>query len=172
MSRRSTRGTLIALTLGVACVSNLTLQRAFLSGTAVPRREVLAQAAAGVLALGGAAPALADWQGEPVRITQLFGPIILGAKPSVEKGDLDRLTKVYNKMELYARGVYKNNAAKQSEAMATVDKLADALEAKNIAGAQSSYNEFLKVTSLPELFKGPKGSNYHLLTPTASMSTR
>merc|ERR1719437_248691 len=134
MARRSTRGTLLALTLGFACVSHMTLQRAFLSGAAAPRREALAYAAAGMLALGGGAPALADWQGEPVRITQLFGPLILGVKDSVEKGDLDRVTKVYNKMELFARGVYKNNAAKQAEAMATVDKLADALEAKNVAG--------------------------------------
>merc|ERR1711920_795866 len=103
---------------------------------------------------------------------QLFGPIILGVKPSVEKGELDRLVKVYNKMELYARGVYKNNAAKQSEAMAVVDRIADALEANDIKGAQSGYSDFLKVTSLPELFKGPKGSNYHLLNPSASMATR
>merc|ERR1712060_1022532 len=139
---------------------------------AMSRRELLAQAAAGVLALGGAAPALADWQGEPVRITQLFGPMILGVKDSVAKGDLERVTKVYNKFELYARGVYKNNAVKQAAAMEVVDKLADALDAKNVGGVQSSYAEFLKVTSLPELFKGGPGSNYQLVTPTASMATR
>merc|ERR1711972_1165132 len=86
------------------------------------------------------------------------------------KGDLERVTKVYNKMELFARGVYKNNPTKQAQAMETVDRLADALEAKNVAGAQASYNDFLKVTSLKELFKGPKGSNYHLLSPSASMA--
>merc|ERR1712217_264172 len=134
--------------------------------------ELLSQAAAGVMAMGGVAPAVADWQGEPVRITQLFGPIILGVGDSVAKGDLERVTKVYNKMELFARGVYKNNAAKQAAAMETVDRLGDALEAKNVAGAQASYNDFLKVTSLKELFKGPKGSNYHLLSPSASMATR
>merc|ERR1719284_1253988 len=137
MARRNAPATLICLLLGVAFVP----QWVFLIGARVPRREVLAQAAAGVLTLGGAAPALADWQGEPVRITQLYGPMILGIKDSVAKGDLGRVTKMYNKMELFARGVYKNNAAKQSEAVSVVDKLADALEAKNVAGVQSSYNE-------------------------------
>merc|ERR1719220_1317782 len=109
MARRSAPATLLCLLLGAAFVS----QRAFLGGAGVPRREVLAQAAAGVLALGSAAPALADWQGEPVRITQLYGPVILGAKKDVDSGNLERLTKIYNKMEMYAGGVYKNNAAKQ-----------------------------------------------------------
>merc|ERR1711972_109653 len=113
------------------------------------------------------APAMADWQGEPVRITQQQGPQILKLKDAAESGNFEAVTKKLVKFDMYARGVYKNNPPKQAEVTAVVDKLADAIEAKNAAGMKTAYGEFLKVTQLPELFKGPPGSRYHMLDPSS-----
>merc|ERR1712150_65204 len=121
-----------------------------MGGGAATRREVLGAAASGIVALGNVAPAMADWQGEPVRLTQVNGPQILKLKDAVESGDLEAVTKKLVKFDIYAKGVYKNQPFKQAQAVA--------IEDKNTAGVKSAYAEFLKVTNLPELFKGPKGS--------------
>merc|ERR1712150_186127 len=143
-----------------------------MGGGAATRREVLGAAASGIVALGNVAPAMADWQGEPVRLTQVNGPQILKLKDAVESGDLEAVTKKLVKFDIYAKGVYKNQPFKQAQAVAIVDKIAQAIEDKNTAGVKSAYAEFLKVTNLPELFKGPKGSRYHMIDPSASMASR
>lgn len=171
MARRSSLLTLLVSALGAACVLQFALQDAFLSGN-VARRDVLSAATAGIAALGGVAPAMADWQGEPVRITQFYGPQILKLKDSVDKGDLEAVARKLNKFDLFAKGAYKNQAAKQAQAVEVVDKLAEAIENKNKAGMKSAYSEFLTVTSLNELFKGPPGTRYHMLDPSASMASR
>lgn len=173
MARRSAPLTLFAVALSGLCLVQVALgpQELFLTGAAA-RRDVLGATLAGTVAVAGMAPALADWQGEPVRIIQLYGPQILGLKDAVNSGDFDTISKKFTKFDIFSRGVYKNDAAKQSGAVAIVDKIAEALDGKNAGEVKAQYEEFLKFTQLPELFKGPPGSNYHLITPTASMATR
>mmetsp|Transcript_95532 Transcript_95532/g.265417 ORF Transcript_95532/g.265417 Transcript_95532/m.265417 type:complete len:176 (+) Transcript_95532:62-589(+) len=175
MARRSSLLVAFVLALVGVCLLQLALQpqEDFLSGTA-SRREALGAAAAAAALAGAAAapPALADWQGEPVGMLRLYGPEILKLKDAVESSDFDTMAQKLIKFDLFAQGVYKNQAAKQGQASAVVDKLADAIEAKNAGELKAQYAEFLKVTSLPELFKGPPGNRYHLVTRDSSMATR
>uniref|UniRef100_A0A7S4RT83 Photosystem II Psb31 protein domain-containing protein n=1 Tax=Alexandrium monilatum TaxID=311494 RepID=A0A7S4RT83_9DINO len=170
MARRSSTLAVAALALGTLCLARLASD-AFLSGAA-SRREALGAAAAGAAALGGLTPALADWQGEPIQALQVLGPEIVGLKDAVNSGDLAAVSAKLAKFDLYTSGVLKNKAAQKAQASAIVDKLADAVETKNVAGVKGAYAEFLKATSLEEIFSLPKGRNYHLVTPTSSMATR
>uniref|UniRef100_A0A7S4VWX2 Uncharacterized protein n=1 Tax=Alexandrium monilatum TaxID=311494 RepID=A0A7S4VWX2_9DINO len=86
MARRSSTLAVAALVLGALCLARLASD-AFLSGAA-SRREVLGAAVAGAAALGGLAPARADWQGEPIQALQVLGPEIVGLKDAVNSGDL------------------------------------------------------------------------------------
>uniref|UniRef100_A0A7S4RVL5 Photosystem II Psb31 protein domain-containing protein n=1 Tax=Alexandrium monilatum TaxID=311494 RepID=A0A7S4RVL5_9DINO len=170
MARRSSTLAVAALVLGALCLARLASD-AFLSGAA-SRREVLGAAVAGAAALGGLAPARADWQGEPIQALQVLGPEIVGLKDAVNSGDLADVSAKLVKFDLYTSGVLKNKAAQQAKASAIVDKLSDAVQNKNVAGVKAAYAEFMKATSLEEIFSLPKGRSYHIVTPTASMATR
>eukprot|EP00416_Gambierdiscus_australes_P015908 CAMPEP_0171056524 /NCGR_PEP_ID=MMETSP0766_2-20121228/1100_1 /TAXON_ID=439317 /ORGANISM="Gambierdiscus australes, Strain CAWD 149" /LENGTH=55 /DNA_ID=CAMNT_0011511461 /DNA_START=6 /DNA_END=170 /DNA_ORIENTATION=- len=54
------------------------------------------------------------------------------------------MAKKLTKFDLYAQGVYKNTPYKQSQASAIVDKISEAVEAKNAAELKAQYAEFLK----------------------------
>lgn len=170
MVRRSSSVTLLALILGAVCLVQIALQEAFLSGVA--RREVLGAAVASVAAASGVAPALADWQGEPVKMMQMYGPPIYALRDKVEKGDIDAVAAKLNKFDLFARGVYKNQAANQAKAVDAVDKMADAIEAKNKAGLKQAYNEFMTFTGLDEIFAVKRQTRYHIIDPASSMTVR
>uniref|UniRef100_A0A7S4RTQ0 Photosystem II Psb31 protein domain-containing protein n=1 Tax=Alexandrium monilatum TaxID=311494 RepID=A0A7S4RTQ0_9DINO len=169
-ARRSSALAVAVVALCAMCLAQFASE-AFLSGAA-SRREFLGAAVAGVAALGGLAPARADWQGEPVQALQVLGPEIVGLKDAVNSGDLAAVSAKLAKFDLYTSGVLKNKAAQKAQASAIVDKLSDAVESKNVAGVKSAYAEFMKATSLEEIFSLPKGRNYHLVTVGASMATR
>mmetsp|Transcript_67376 Transcript_67376/g.213209 ORF Transcript_67376/g.213209 Transcript_67376/m.213209 type:complete len:171 (+) Transcript_67376:100-612(+) len=170
MARRSSSLAVAALVLGVLCLAQLASD-AFLGGAA-SRREALGAAVAAAATLGGLAPARADWQGEPIQALQVLGPEIVGLKDAVSNGNLDAVSAKLVKFDLYTSGVLKNKAAQQAKASAIVDKLSDAVQNKNVAGVKAAYAEFMKATSLEEIFSLPKGRSYHIVTPTASMATR
>eukprot|EP00411_Alexandrium_monilatum_P028107 CAMPEP_0175372868 /NCGR_PEP_ID=MMETSP0095-20121207/22446_1 /TAXON_ID=311494 /ORGANISM="Alexandrium monilatum, Strain CCMP3105" /LENGTH=183 /DNA_ID=CAMNT_0016671063 /DNA_START=50 /DNA_END=599 /DNA_ORIENTATION=+ len=169
MARRSPLLAVAALALSLCWLASV-LGDAFLA-SAAPRREVLGAAAAAAAALGGLAPARADWQGEPIQAMQNLGPQIMGLKDAVAGGDIDTVAGKLAKFDLYSSGVFKNNAIKREKSSAATDKLAEAVEKKDVSGMKAAYAEFLKVTSMEEIFSLPPGRSYHLVTPTTSMAT-
>eukprot|EP00414_Alexandrium_minutum_P006093 CAMPEP_0113843148 /NCGR_PEP_ID=MMETSP0328-20130328/13093_1 /TAXON_ID=39455 /ORGANISM="Alexandrium minutum" /LENGTH=176 /DNA_ID=CAMNT_0000812079 /DNA_START=10 /DNA_END=540 /DNA_ORIENTATION=+ /assembly_acc=CAM_ASM_000350 len=162
MARGSPILAVTALALGAFTLARFASD-AFLTSVA-SRREVLGAAVAGAAAFGGLAPARADWQGEPIQIMQQLGPELLQLKDAVNGGDIDQVAAKLNTFDVYASGVLKNKAIAKERASAAVDKLSDAVSNKDAAGMKSAYGEFLKVTSLEEIFSLPKGRKYHTLS--------
>ena len=148
MVRRTTPA-LAALAAAAGCALRLAGPQAFVSA-AVSRREVLGGTAAGAAALGGALPALADFQGEPARALKKYGEAILALDDAVQKGDIEAVSNKRRKVELFLTA-YRNEPTKKAETEKLIDAVFAAVEKKDAGALKTAYSDLVTKTQIKQL---------------------
>merc|ERR1712046_475791 len=138
-------------TVGTACLWRF-LGNGFMTSS-FGRRDVLAAATAGAVAVTSPFASFADWQGEPTRNLILYGGQILKLQADIESGKLDGLKKKLGKFTLFASACDRLGIGKGLPAVAS--DFIEAVELEKVDDAKTAYAKLIEGSNIRKMLDTP-----------------